>query len=747
MTDAKVISMDGDRPRNPGARSVLLGADRASGERARRRQRTTPLLGGPPVRSIENGVKEDVQEDAEEATVETVSPVGSATKRPAARKAPAKQAPVKQAPVKQAPVKQASAKRAATEQSPAEQATADQRPAKKAAAKRTPARQVEAEQSPPEQATADQRPAKKAAAKRTPAQQVEAEQSPATQADAQPSPDQQAPAKRAAAKQAADQSTAQQAPAKSAAADQSPTKQAEAERTSAKKAPAKRAAAKEAPAKEVAAEPSPSQQAPAKRAATKQAAADQSPAKEAAAKQAPAKEAAAEQRPAKRAAAKRGPAKQAAAQQSPAQSGPRIEPGPPVTKVPVKRVPVTGTPPADAPAAATTSAPSASAPPGAQTGTPTTKAAGRRSGRPTKRSTPRVVVVAPDPTEPTDSGTLGPAEHLETLEPELLESLEPAPEALVPPGDDAIPTGGRHSIALALVAQAGEALLEAVVSRARPGDIEAKVASVLGFLGRRLTGEYELDDFGFDAEFAEAVPLLLLRPLYRHWFRVEVRGIENLPRNSGALIVANHSGAIPIDALMTSVAVHEEHPDHRFLRTLGADLVFQTPFLAGLARRSGATLASNPDAERLLSDGHLVGVWPEGFKGIGKPFTERYKLQRFGRGGFVSAALRTGTPIVPCSIVGAEEIYPIIGNVPSLARLLGLPYLPITPFFPLLGPLGAIPLPSKWLIEFGAPVPTDEYEPGASEDPMLVFDLTDQIRQSIQQTLYSLLVQRRSIFF
>jgi 1-acyl-sn-glycerol-3-phosphate acyltransferase len=310
-----------------------------------------------------------------------------------------------------------------------------------------------------------------------------------------------------------------------------------------------------------------------------------------------------------------------------------------------------------------------------------------------------------------------------------------------------MPAGGRHSIAKALLAQAGQSLLEAVLNQARPADLEAKVASVLRFLSRRLTGEYELDDFGFDAEFAEAVPLLLLRPLYRHWFRVEVRGIENLPISGGALIVANHSGAVAIDALMTAVAVHEEHPERRFLRTLGADLVFQTPFLAGLARRSGATLASNPDAERLLSDGHLVGVWPEGFKGIGKPFTERYKLQRFGRGGFVSAALRTGAPIIPCSIVGAEEIYPIIGNVPSLARLLGLPYLPITPFFPLLGPLGAIPLPSKWLIEFGEPVYTDQYDQGAAEDPMLVFDLTDQIRQSIQQTLYSLLVQRRSIFF
>jgi 1-acyl-sn-glycerol-3-phosphate acyltransferase len=325
--------------------------------------------------------------------------------------------------------------------------------------------------------------------------------------------------------------------------------------------------------------------------------------------------------------------------------------------------------------------------------------------------------------------------------------LARAPIEAEGPTEPDLPSGGRHSIARALVSQTADALLEAVASRARPAEIEAKVSSVLGFLRRRLAGEYELDEFGFDQEFTESIPLALLRPIYRHWFRVDVRGIENLPLTGGALIVANHSGAIPMDALMTGVAVHEEHPQRRFLRTLGADLVFQTPFLAGFARRSGATLASNPDAERLLAEGHLVGVWPEGFKGIGKPFTERYKLQRFGRGGFVSAALRTGTPIIPCSIVGAEEIYPIIGNVPSLARLLGLPYLPITPFFPLLGPLGMVPLPSKWLIEFGPPVPTDEFDAGAAEDPMLVFDLTDQIRQSIQQTLYSLLVQRRSIFF
>jgi 1-acyl-sn-glycerol-3-phosphate acyltransferase len=238
------------------------------------------------------------------------------------------------------------------------------------------------------------------------------------------------------------------------------------------------------------------------------------------------------------------------------------------------------------------------------------------------------------------------------------------------------------------------------------------------------------------------------RPLLDHWFRAEVIGIHNVPREGGALLVANHAGALwALDAVMCSVAVHDRHPAHRHLRLLGADLVFTTPVVGELARKSGSTLACNDDAERLLGSGELVGVFPEGFKGIGKPFSERYKLQRFGRGGFVSAALRTGTPIVPCAIVGAEEIYPILGNMPTVARLLGVPYAPITPTFPWLGPLGLIPLPSKWLIEFCTPVPTDRQPSGAADDPMLIFDLTDQVRQTIQQTLYALLVQRRSVFF
>ena len=148
------------------------------------------------------------------------------------------------------------------------------------------------------------------------------------------------------------------------------------------------------------------------------------------------------------------------------------------------------------------------------------------------------------------------------------------------------------------------------------------------------------------------------------------------PTDGPALMVANHSGTVALDALMLSAALHDEHPAHRHLRLLGADLVFRMPVLSELARKSGGTLACNPDAERLLGAGELVGVFPEGFKGIGKLYADRYKLQRFGRGGFVSAALRTGTPIIPVAIVGAEEIYPMIADIKPLARLLGLPVLP-----------------------------------------------------------------------
>ncbi len=275
-------------------------------------------------------------------------------------------------------------------------------------------------------------------------------------------------------------------------------------------------------------------------------------------------------------------------------------------------------------------------------------------------------------------------------------------------------------------------------------DWERRLAELLAFCRRRLEGDYSVDEYGFDPEITQRFFLAALRPIAQKWFRVEVRGVDNIPTEGGALVVSNHSGTIPVDGLMTMVSVHDQ--TGRYLRPLGADLVFRLPLVGAVARKGGATLACNEDAERMLAGGELVGVWPEGFKGIGKPYSQRYKLQRFGRGGFVSAALRTGVPIVPRGVVGAEEIYPLVGNMPALARLLGVPYIPITPLFPLLGPLGLVPLPSKWLLEFGEPIRTDEFEPGAADDPMLVFNVTDQVRETIQSSLYQLLLQRKGVF-
>jgi 1-acyl-sn-glycerol-3-phosphate acyltransferase len=272
---------------------------------------------------------------------------------------------------------------------------------------------------------------------------------------------------------------------------------------------------------------------------------------------------------------------------------------------------------------------------------------------------------------------------------------------------------------------------------------DERVAGVIAALRQRLTGDYEVDEFGFDKHLTDSVFLPLLRPLYRNWFRTEVVGAENIPTEGGALVVANHSGTVPLDAVMLGVGVHEAA--QRYLRLLGADLLFRMPVLSELARKGGGTLACNPDAERLMAAGELVGVFPEGFKGVGKPFAERYKLQRFGRGGFVSAALRTGVPIIPAAIVGAEESYPMLGNVKSIARLFGLPYFPVTPTFPWLGPLGLVPLPSKWLIAFGKPIETSHLLDDV-DDPLVVFNLADQVRETIQQSLYELLERRPDPF-
>ncbi|MFJ9371362.1 lysophospholipid acyltransferase family protein [Nocardia sp. NPDC101769] len=278
------------------------------------------------------------------------------------------------------------------------------------------------------------------------------------------------------------------------------------------------------------------------------------------------------------------------------------------------------------------------------------------------------------------------------------------------------------------------------------GHLAAGVRGSAGFARRRLTGDYQLDEFGLDEQLLESLILPVLRPLSQLWFRVQVSGIDNLPDTGGALVVANHAGVVPLDGLMLQVAVHDRHPGHRALRLLAADLVFELPIVAGLARRAGHTRACPAGAEALLRTGELAGVFPEGFKGVGKPYRARYKLQRFGRGGFASVALKTGVPLIPCSIVGSEEIYPKLGDLTGLARLLGLPYFPVTPLFPHLGVLGAVPLPTKWHIEFGEPIPTATYGPQAADDPMTMFEIADQVRETIQHTLYKRLIERGNPF-
>jgi 1-acyl-sn-glycerol-3-phosphate acyltransferase len=262
----------------------------------------------------------------------------------------------------------------------------------------------------------------------------------------------------------------------------------------------------------------------------------------------------------------------------------------------------------------------------------------------------------------------------------------------------------------------------------------------------RLRGDYSQDEWGYDEEFVELV-LPFFEFMYDRWWRVEAVGVEKLPAHGPAMIVANHAGVLPWDATMMNVAILEQHPLPRQPRFMVLDWAFRLPWVSSFMRRVGGVVASPYNAMRLLAQGHLVMVFPEGARGAGKPFSERYRLQRFGRGGFVEIALRTGAPIVPVAVVGSEEIYPKLADSRLLARLLGAPYFPITPTFPALGGLGAVPLPSKWRIEFCSPIDLTGYGPEAAEDRSTVLELSEQIRETIQEALLDNLVKRGSAFF
>jgi 1-acyl-sn-glycerol-3-phosphate acyltransferase len=262
---------------------------------------------------------------------------------------------------------------------------------------------------------------------------------------------------------------------------------------------------------------------------------------------------------------------------------------------------------------------------------------------------------------------------------------------------------------------------------------------------RRLEGDYGEDEWGFDEEFARAVEPFF-HFLYERWWRVKATGLENVPSHGRALLAANHAGILPWDGTMISTAILREHALPRHPRFLVLNWAFELPFVSVAIRKVGGVVASPHNALRLLEQDELVAVFPEGVKGTGKPYSDRYRLQRFGRGGFVELALRAGAPIVPVAVVGSEEIYPKIGESGALARVLGAPFFPLTPTFPWLGPVGIVPLPSKWRIEFCPPIETASLGPEAAEDRALVLELSEQVRETVQAAVYENLVKRGSAF-
>jgi 1-acyl-sn-glycerol-3-phosphate acyltransferase len=276
---------------------------------------------------------------------------------------------------------------------------------------------------------------------------------------------------------------------------------------------------------------------------------------------------------------------------------------------------------------------------------------------------------------------------------------------------------------------------------ALPRDAREAVERILD----RMDGDYAEDEWGFDEDFADLVePLFAF--LYESWWRVKVVGAARVPAHGRALLTSNHAGILPWDATMISMALLREHPLPRHPRFLVLDWAFDLPWISAGIRKVGGVVASPFNALRLLEQDQLVAVFPEGVKGTGKAFSERYRLQRFGRGGFVEIALRTGAPIVPVAVVGSEEIYPKLGDLPPVARMLGAPFFPLTPTFPWLGPLGVVPLPSKWRIEFLEPIETASYGPEAAADRALVLELSERVRGEIQQALYANLVRRGPAF-
>jgi 1-acyl-sn-glycerol-3-phosphate acyltransferase len=322
-------------------------------------------------------------------------------------------------------------------------------------------------------------------------------------------------------------------------------------------------------------------------------------------------------------------------------------------------------------------------------------------------------------------------------------AAKPPSSSLPPPGERIDPeeihavSGGDGHPSLAELEKA----LASIAARLPSDERDARRASSVwdGFASEHYLRAWEraglrarseqVDDFGLDPAYeVRYAPLFEL--LYRRWFRASVDGIDNVPRNGRALLVCNRAGLLPWDAVVLKTAIRLEHPRND-LRWLTEDTVFHMPFLGAFVNRIGGVRACQENAERLLAAERLVAVFPEGEKGVAKLFRRRYHLQRFGRGGYIKLALRTGAPIVPTAIVGSEEAMPLLFKVGGTSGLFGVPFLPITPTFPWLGPAGLVPLPFKWRVVFGEPIDVSSHGAAAADDAAVVNRLNDTVRSEI----------------
>jgi 1-acyl-sn-glycerol-3-phosphate acyltransferase len=296
-------------------------------------------------------------------------------------------------------------------------------------------------------------------------------------------------------------------------------------------------------------------------------------------------------------------------------------------------------------------------------------------------------------------------------------------------------------------------------ARARPLGFFRGARNIAKLAGEMVTPDYytrklgefglrdrssQVDEFGMDSVYRSSIrPVMEF--LFRRWWRVKLDGISNIPDRGPALLVGNHAGLVPYDAAMVAFGVENRHPAKRRVRFLIEDWVAPLPFANPLVARAGAVRAHRENAERLLRTGHLVGAFPEGTKGSLKYYRDRYRVQRFGRGGSVRLATKMGVPIVPFAILGSEEIYPVVAKANWLAKIIGLEELPIS-INAFLGPLGVIPLPSKWIIRFGKPIEMKKHGEKAARDDIRVNALTNQLRMTVQKMVDDLLERRKRVW-